>query len=88
MDDLDAHEKTQMALMGALTFDGVKKAIQKHAPRQGTGHGMMGLGACLNGKGWNLELLGRNLRTLGTIFCVLTGWGCVNPTQKMGKRGV
>mmetsp|Transcript_10994 Transcript_10994/g.12736 ORF Transcript_10994/g.12736 Transcript_10994/m.12736 type:complete len:124 (-) Transcript_10994:32-403(-) len=33
MDDLDEHEKTQMALMSVLTFDGVKKAMQKHAPK-------------------------------------------------------
>eukprot|EP00435_Cladocopium_sp_Y103_P046547 s1185_g13.t1 len=32
IEDLSAHEKAQMALMGALTFDSVKKAIQKYAP--------------------------------------------------------
>jgi hypothetical protein len=32
IEDLSAHEKAQMALMGALTFDSVKKTIQKYAP--------------------------------------------------------
>lgn len=32
IEDLNAHEKAQMALMGALTFDSVKKTIQKYAP--------------------------------------------------------
>ena len=33
IEDLSAHEKAQMAVMGALTFDSVKKAIQKYAPK-------------------------------------------------------
>lgn len=44
MDDLDANEKMQMALMGAMTFDGLKKAMQKHAPRLASCHGhVMGM---------------------------------------------
>ena len=34
MDDLNEHERMQMALMGVLTFEGVKKATQKEAPRR------------------------------------------------------
>lgn len=33
IEDLSAKEKAQMAIMGALTFDSVKKTIQKYAPK-------------------------------------------------------